>query len=353
MCGSLRAIKSDWSRGPMSTIIRARSRFPSPSNRATVQQVSLLTVLLTALCWALPAAAEARRIDVPTLLEAMTTASRQLDYRGIFTYEYAGVLKSVEVTHVVRDGIEHERWFYLNGPPQEILRRGAPCHGAAAGNLDRIARPAVDYQQLASHYDLHLWGEDRIADRPVWVLQLAPRDAHRYGFVFSVDKQSGLLLQSLLLDTNRRVLERFQYLRLDYAVDDGDARALMAATAAREGGRGEAATDAAGCEPVPEAHQGSGWQAGWIPPGFRLMAREVDGANIESLLFSDGLSVFSVFFDPGGGGRLPEVQAQRGATVAQLARVETGGASYLVSVVGEIPIETAQRVAGFVRHGGD
>ena len=83
------------------------------------------------------------------------------------------------------------------------------------------------------------------------------------------------------------------------------------------------------------------------------MGRDVDDQGVETLLFSDGLSVFSVFFDPQGGRLLPEVQAQRGATVAQLARVNARGGDFLVSVVGEIPIETAQRVADLATHAGD
>lgn len=294
---------------------------------------------------------------VAPLLETMGVAGRERDYEGIFTYEYAGMLKSVKVTHVVRDGVEYVRWFHLNGPPQEILRLGSHCGVNADSNLDRVTKPAINHERMSGYYDFQLWGEDRVADRLVWVLHLVPRDAHRYGFVLSVDKQSGLLLQSLLLDGNRRVLERFQYLLVNYEVDDATASELIAAAHGSAGGgnshKREHAPSDTGCAAEIATTTKSRWQTGWLPPGFQLMSRSGGAGEIESLLFSDGLSVFSVFLDPRGSAQLPEVQAQRGATVAQLARVEADGKNYLVSVVGEIPLETAQRVAGFVRHGAE
>lgn len=294
------------------------------------------------------ASAEDFGVDTGKMLGSMAAASRTLDYQGIFTYEYAGVLRSVQVSHVTREGVEYERWYYLNGPRQEILRHGETV-GCAAG-LDSApaviaARPAIDYQRLASHYELHVRGEDRVADRPVWVIHLVPRDLFRYGYVFAIDKESGLLLQSLLLDAAKRVLERFQYMHVTYGVATETADHLIAA-ATSEG-------IPAVCGGAGDLNAASSWELTWLPPGFRLMGRDLDEQGVETLLFSDGLSVFSVFFDPEGDRQLPEVQAQRGATVAQLARVNAGGRDYLVSVVGEIPIETAQRVAELAKHTGE
>lgn len=305
-------------------------------------QAALVCLLLTA-----TVGADDFGVDTGQMLGTMAAASRTLDYQGIFTYEYAGVLRSVQVSHVARDGVEYERWYYLNGPRQEILRHGevAGCPAALDGAAVGIApRPVIDYQRLANHYELHVRGEDRVADRPVWVIHLVPRDLFRYGYVFGIDKESGLLLQSLLLDASKRVLERFQYMHVTYGIKPRVAEQLIAA-ATREG-----VASACREELVESA---SNWQLGWLPPGFRLMGRDVDDQGVETLLFSDGLSVFSVFFDPQGGRLLPEVQAQRGATVAQLARVNARGGDFLVSVVGEIPIETAQRVADLATHAGD
>lgn len=314
--------------------------------------MSVFVMALGVLFSAVPAMAESGRKELPAdpeaILSTVSSAGRKLDYHGVFTYEFAGVLKSVEVTHIARDGLEHERWFYLNGPRQEILRKGPFC-GGMEGNLDRVVRPVVSHRLMSDYYDLQLWGEDRIADRAVWVLHLVPRDVHRYGFVFAVDQESGLLLQSMLLDASHRVLERFQFMSVHYGVDSDTASELVQATEMVQGEK--ASEHPAECRSDPPDADASAWQTEWLPPGFRLMSRSQENGDIESLLFSDGLAVFSVFFDGRDSERLPEVQAQRGATVAQLARIKAKGRNYLVSVVGEIPLETAQRVAGFVRYG--
>lgn len=310
--------------------------------------VSRCLVLCAVLTLGSTAGAESE-VDTSQILGTMAEAGRQLDYQGIFTYEYAGVLKSVRATHVVRDGVEYQHWSYLNGPSQEVFRHGQAV-GCPAG-FDRVAQelkpqPVIDYQQLASYYEAHLRGEDRVADQAVWVIHLMPLDPFRYGYVFAIDKHSGLLLQSLLLDGDKRVLERFQYMDVSYGVDREKVEELIAAATER------GAT--ASCAPAAVDPVGvSGWRLSWLPPGFQLMGREVDGGGVETLLFSDGLSVFTVFFDPHQGGHLPEVQAQRGATVVQLARIEAGGREHLVSVVGEIPLETAQRVASRIEFAGD
>ncbi|MFA5493163.1 MAG: MucB/RseB C-terminal domain-containing protein [Porticoccaceae bacterium] len=311
-------------------------------SRVAVRWLAMLAVL------ALGSTASADNdVDTSQMLGTMAEASRQLDYQGIFTYEYAGVLKSVRATHVVRDGVEYQRWSYLNGPSQEILRHGqAGCPtGFDRAMRDLQPQPVIDYQQLASYYEVHLRGEDRVADQDVWVIHLVPLDPFRYGYVFAIDKRSGLLLQSLLLDGGKRVLERFQYMDVSYGVDRELAEELIAAATER-GVTASCAATANGAAGV------SGWQVSWLPPGFQLMGREMDGHGVETLLFSDGLSVFSIFFDPHQGGQLPEVQAQRGATVVQLVRIEARGRDHLVSVVGEIPLETAQRVASRIEFAG-
>ena len=324
--------------------LRLTSPFCSITTRVVIALVSLCCLSLPSLA---AGAGGESSANPAAILDTLGSAGRELDYRGVFTYEYAGALKSVEVTHIARGGVEHERWFYLNGPRQEIVRQGPFC-GGVEGSLERVTRPVINRGRMSGYYDLQLWGEDRIADRPVWVVHLAPRDVYRYGFVFAIDKDSGLLLQSLLLDSSHRVLERFQFMSVDYGVDSETARELMVASSSRAEAGARRAVD---CEPHSSDDSASGWQAGWLPPGFRLLSHSREGDDIESLLFSDGLAVFSIFFDARDSERLPEVQAQRGATVAQLTRIEAEGRYYLVSVVGEIPLETAQRVAGFVRYG--
>jgi len=274
------------------------------------------------------------------LLKKMAVANRDRDYQGVFTYEHAGVLKSIRILHIVHDGLEYEHLVYLNGPYKEIVRRGIPptCKRSADRFLSGVPMPSRHASHLENHYELMLRGEDRVAGRTVKIIQVMPKDDLRYGYVLSVDKQSGLLLQSLLIGTNRRVIERFQYIDLTLEPAQADIDKLLDGPKTQE----------ADC--LPDANRtATSWDVSWLPPGFEPMESHEDSEGNVIMNFSDGLSFVSVFVDGAGAIRFPDIQAQRGATVAQHANVVHDGKEFAICVVGEVPPETAAKMAQFVR----
>jgi len=274
-----------------------------------------------------------------TLLKKMASANRELNYQGTFTYEYAGALKAVRITHALVDGLEYERLLYLNGPKRVIQRGGKSPECRRSSDEFFLAAPVPSaIGNLESTYELYLRGEDRIADRPVRVLHVVPRDALRYGYILSIDKETGLLLQSLVVGGNRRVMERFQYVSITLGSDDTDVATIVASVDGSA--EGSVCADSA---PVD-----TGWQAEWLPDGFQLVGSSLENGEI-SMSYSDGMSFLSVFVSKDGTPLFPPIQAQRGATVAQIARQTHNGREYAVCVVGEIPPETAERIAQFVR----
>jgi sigma-E factor negative regulatory protein RseB len=67
------------------------------------------------------------------------------------------------------------------------------------------------------------------------------------------------------------------------------------------------------------------------------------------LMFTDGLATFSVFIEPATD-TIPEGVAQRGATLAMMTGLEFQEQLYRVTIVGEIPVITAQRIAQGITH---
>lgn len=310
---------------------------PTPSVKWFIQAAIALAALLFFMS---PVQAGDDSARVQALLEKMAQANRELSYKGIFTYEHAGVLKSVRVERSVYDGIEHQRLRYLSGPPREVERvtRSGDCPGTGHRRLRGMVPVSSGEAPIDRHYNLHWRGEDRIADREVEVVHLDPRDGFRYGYVFAIDRETGLLLQSMLVGgSSRRVLERFQFVDIDL-VEPGE---MPSGLAARAGKAGE-------CRQGEAVTAPSDWEAGWVPPGYTLADYSTAGEGLESLLYTDGLTVFSVFLDRSGGNNIPEVQARRGATIVQLKKVMSDRGEYAVSVVGEIPAEAAERIATFV-----
>jgi hypothetical protein len=97
-----------------------------------------------------------------------------------------------------------------------------------------------------------------------------------------------------------------------------------------------------------------GLRLAWLPPGFIFSGQQQVRDSTEMLMYTDGLSAFSVFLEPVGGQLMVEGRAQRGATNAYMGRVARNGQEYRVTVVGEIPIAAAERVAaGLGAHAGD
>ena len=92
------------------------------------------------------------------------------------------------------------------------------------------------------------------------------------------------------------------------------------------------------------------WRLEWLPAGF-VRADDAQGAAVGKT-FSDGLARFTVVveFLPGlalaGEGR-----ARRGSTIAYTRALQLAGRPALVTVLGEVPVDTARRLADAVRWG--
>lgn len=274
-------------------------------------------------------------------LEKLGRAVSELEYSGLVTFEHAGMLETLQVVHAVRDGQQVERVRYLSGDPRELVSHGVTraCEGTG-GPFNRAALlSAAGQERLQQAYQFIVRGEERIADRPTVIIEARPLDRHRLGMLVNLDRETGLPLRSMLIGPQGKVLERYQFVKLDLApVEDsdlqpqsGDARRIDNST--------------------PCIAAQSRWRMGWLPDGYRPVAVRTltDG---DMLVFSDGLSVFTVFVQRLG----PELNfkgsAIRGATVAYMDKIEADGVNYTVTVVGEIPDGTAQLLARAVTTGG-
>lgn len=272
-------------------------------------------------------------------LGRLADAVSGLEYSGLVTFEHQGLLETLQVFHAVRDGEQVERVRYLSGEPRELI-----SHGSASA-CDRAVSPfgrasqwsGVDGQGTGS-YHFVLRGGERIADRETVVIEARPRDQHRLGVFLNLDRQTGLPLKSMLVGAQGKVLERYQFVQLDLSpISDSDLQ--PSSPDARRIDNRHA------CEAAQTR-----WQLSWLPDGYEKVAVRTL-ADGDMLVFSDGLSVFTVFVQRLG----PELEykgrAIRGATVAYMDRVEVDGTYFTVTVVGEIPDATAQRVARSVGTG--
>lgn len=277
-------------------------------------------------------------------LDRLAAAEQQQSYQGSFIYERNGSFSTHGIWHAVGvDGLR-ERVLQLDGPAQELLLSNGRvvCQSVSAGEPLATAphsEPARGTsKQLNAVYDLQVLGPSRIAGRAAIALALLPRDQYRYGMELHIDAETGLLLKSLLLSEHGQLLERFQFVGLQ-PLAQLDERALQPVT---------------DCKPalavVAEPPIATTLQPAWLPPGFAQSGMQVSrnastSELVQTLLFNDGLAHFSVFIEPLAGAVIEEIRSQLGPTSVVSRRVADGESVVMVTVVGEIPLATAEQVA--------
>ncbi|WLG94571.1 MucB/RseB C-terminal domain-containing protein [Pseudomonas sp. FP198] len=277
-------------------------------------------------------------------LNRLSQAEQQQSFQGTFVYERNGSFSTHNIWHRVQDGKVRERLLQLDGSAQEVMRIDGKTQCvsgtliAGLGNTPDGTARALDPQKLKNWYDLAVIGKSRVAGRQAVIVALTPKDQHRYGFELHLDRETGLPLKSLLLSDKGQLLERFQFTRLNIGEpSDADLQASVECKAVAQGA-GKAAT-------VKTA-----WHSDWLPPGFELTSsaahKDPDTKiQVSSLMYDDGLARFSVFLEPLNGATATDTRTQLGPTAAVSRRLTTPQGEMMVTVVGEIPIGTAERIA--------
>ena len=291
-------------------------------------------------------------------LERMAVSSRELTYQGDLVYQQGNLLETLNITHYVDPkGQEKERVLYLDGAPREMIRSdgqlifsnyGRPDtrfqHGSLMPMLEKFSQG-----ESVQHYELKIVGLDRVAGRDALLLVVVPKDRFRYGYQLWLDRISGLLLKSMMIDDNGRIMERMQFTNLQ--VDTPLSKESLFALEKKQADSDKI---------IPMEHSditGSvklGWETGWIPQGFDLKSRSkrpspVSKQKVDALNFSDGIASFSVFVEPDETRVLSQASENIGALAAVSKVYRDGDRYFHVTVVGEVPLSTAERVAVSVR----
>ncbi|KQN50647.1 RNA polymerase subunit sigma [Pseudomonas sp. Leaf48] len=307
-----------------------------------MRAIPLLTLVLSG-WFVVPAHAD----EAQDWLKRLGQAEQQQSFQGTFVYERNGSFSTHNIWHRVQDGKVRERLLQLDGSAQEVVRidgRTQCVSGtlvAGLGDSPNTAARALDPQKLKNWYDLAVIGSSRVAGRSAVIVSLTPRDQHRYGFELHLDKETGLPLKSLLLSDKGQLLERFQFTRLDTSdiPADKDLQAGADCKAVNLEGDKASAIKAAQV-----------WHSDWLPPGFELTSSSARKDSetktlVNSLMYDDGLTRFSVFLEPLNGAKVTDTRTQLGPTVAVSRRLTTAQGDMMVTVVGEIPVGTAERIA--------
>ena len=307
-----------------------------------MRAIPLLTLLLSG-WFIVPAHAD----EAQDWLTRLGQAEQQHSFQGTFVYERNGSFSTHKIWHRVQEGKVHERLLQQDGSAQEVVRIDGhtQCVSgiliAGLGDSPNSPARALDPQKLKNWYDLAVIGKSRVAGRPAVIVSLTPRDQHRYGFELHLDKETGLPLKSLLLNDKGQLLERFQFTQLDTADVPSDAELQPGADCKAVNLESDKASSVKAAQT---------WHSDWLPPGFELVSSSArkdqeTKTQVNSLMYDDGLARFSVFLEPLNGATVTDTRTQLGPTVAVSRSLTTPQGGMMVTVVGEIPVGTAERIA--------
>ena len=293
--------------------------------------------------------AQAQSPETLDWLRKINEATQNLSYRGVFVYQNGGRSETSRITRYVDASGDIEKLEVMDGVPREIVRTKdtVRCYLPASRvvKVDRRTErgfPALVPERihaLARHYDISLGETRRIAGFDCQAVVLQPRDDLRYGYKLYADLDSGMLLRAVTLDAAGNSVEQFTFTQLEIGKVTRDM------VKPRDAGRSWRVEDA---QAAPARL--AGWGLNAELPGFHkvteLKRRLGESRPVGQMVYSDGLAAVSVFIEPLEAKSDPVRTglASMGAIHIYMREV----ANHKVTVVGEAPARSVQRIADAV-----
>jgi len=286
-------------------------------------------------------------------LRKIYQATQDLSYTGTFVYQQGGHSETSRITRLADPHGNIEKLEVLDGVPREILRTddAVRCYlpNSQTVKVDRRpgrrSFPAVlrgEISDLAANYTVTQGESRRIAGYECQAIVLTPKDNLRYGYRLWADAKTGMLLKALTFDDKGETVEQFTFTELTIGHVTRDKVKPWPTT------RSWHVEDT---DVKPANLEQQGWIIEANLPGFRKIV-EVRTLHkslpMEQVVYSDGLAAVSVFIEPVGQRDKP---VQTGlANVGAINIFTREVANHLITVVGEAPATSVQRIAEAVKY---
>lgn len=305
-------------------------------------------------CCGLAQAQAQTSAEAMTLLRRIYQATEKLSYTGTFVYQQGERTETSRIMRLAGPGGGVERVEVLDGMPREIVRTRdtVRCYLPESRTVkverrtDPRAFPAMLPEQitdLARSYAITRGETVRIAGFDCEAVVLMPKDELRYGYKLWADVNTGMLLKARTFNRKGETVEQFSFAQL--AIGNVPRERVKTRHLAQNWRIEDAA--------VTPANLGrSGWTLGAELPGFRkiieVTRRLGEARPVGQMVYSDGLAAVSVFIEPLSG-RAEAVRPGPSSLGAfQIYTREV--ANHIVTVVGEAPAASVQRIATAVEY---
>jgi len=235
--------------------------------------------------------------EASILLQRIADAPRHVSYEGVFVTQHGDRMQSLFVANRPEGTASGSHLKALDGEKREVLcdKSGATNIVFRDGQVSTEKRLSARHfpdllplnaAALANWYSVRLGGMERVAGIDCQLIELAPKDVFRWGYMLCIEKLSNMPIRAVMLN--------------------GQGQPLMqsAFTSLKLGGAPD--LPATSLPPVPDGTRpvtADSIEVRSLPPGYtRITAvrRHIPNypAEVEHWVFSDGLTYISLFMEP-------------------------------------------------------
>ncbi|BDX07217.1 MucB/RseB C-terminal domain-containing protein [Planctobacterium marinum] len=251
--------------------------------------------------------------------------------------------------HGLVDGISMEHLSQLNGPGSEIFRIGDKVSFFEPNSVPFSLQsshingpvPLTFFEspiELAEAYSFVVVGRTRISGRAAQQIRIVSEDGSRYNTTLWLDQETGLLLKMDVNNAQGDLLEQLQVTSLEVTEEPDEYFDKIEQSRLPE------------ISSLPDNNQLQfSWQLNFIPTGMEITQKDRRRLSasrdvVEYVMLSDGLVDVSVYISKDEGAVQDGGWLRHGSdTLLSL----TNG-NIMVTVIGKIPPETANRIAASV-----
>jgi sigma-E factor negative regulatory protein RseB len=305
--------------------------------------------------------------DIVTVVKRIQDAALRRSFVGTYVVSHGGHMTSSRITHFCDGRDQIERIEALDGQMRQVYRHNDTVHvlwpgtrtalieqRELVGRFPAPLQPGVGAQ--LDQYELLSGDDERIAGHAAQVVVFKPRDALRYPRRLWLERRTGLLLRSDLLNEHGEVLESASFSELQLNVKLSPQALLQemnrldgykvskpvytATTLDNEGWTLHA--------PVPgfETRQivrrpMAPWIARTATAGASAAGQNGDSATtMVQAVYSDGLTHVSVFIEP-----FVAAQHKREvpATIGSTSALSRRNGDWWITAVGAVPVAALQQ----------
>lgn len=296
--------------------------------------------------------AQRQTMTVADWLGRMTYSTQHLNFQVTFVQSRAGqeTLPYLWRHAVMEDGTDMEQLNLQNGPGRELIRVGdvvsvfepdVPPYSLRSDYINGPIPSELLYhpQNLKQGYEFVSVGRSRVAGRPAQQIRIVSRDNSRFSYQLWLDEETGMLLKLNMLDLQGGLLQQIQVSSMTI-LDTPPAYFARVNQASLP--------DPMTLAPIQSREHR--WEVDYLPTGMVEVRRDIrrlamTGQVVEYKMFSDGLVDVSVYVQPATDALGSDLVLRHDLNT--FLTLTDGKAQ--VTVVGEIPLKTANAIATSLR----